>query len=401
MMLAMSTADTITSPDLLPVELAAARALSAGEVGQALQLLETAALEHPLSLGVQLNLAAVRRRAVNFDGALASVDKALALEPRDFAALLMRATLLERRGDAHEAALAYGIALAQAPDLTTLNAPARKAALHAQAVYDAHKRELAAALDAICHAAGQGDAQQAWRLQGFADALAGRAKRYRQEPSGFYYPGLAAVPFPSRDGFPWLARLEAATDTIAAELEAVLEVGEGFTPYVDYSDSLPLDQWRALNHSPDWSAFHLLFNGEPVPGNSARCPRTLEILSSLPQPRLPGRSPAAMFSALKPHTRIPPHTGVSNTRLVVHLPLIVPHGCTFRVGGETRAWERGRAWIFDDTIEHEAVNDSDQDRIILIFDIEQPAISPGEHAAIAQIARTLDRFGGAPVFGPL
>ena len=398
----MSTADGAFLPEPHPMELAAARAASAGDLGQAQRLLETLAKEQPQSLHVHINLAAVRRRAGDFNGALASVDRALALAPRDFAALLMRATLLERRGQERQAALAYGVALAQAPNLDTLNPAARKATLHAQAVYDGHKRELAAALDNACKAAGGQDVGQGWRLQAFVDTLAGRTRRYRQEPTGFFYPGLPAVPFLPRAEFGWLTRLEAATETIAAELQAVLQdASGGFTPYVDYQDSLPLDQWRALNRSPDWSAYHLLFNGEPVPGNSERCPRTLEVLSGLPQPRLPGRSPAAMFSVLKPHTRIPPHTGVSNTRLVVHLPLIVPPGCLFRVGGETRAWERGRAWVFDDTIEHEAVNDSDQDRIILIFDIEQPAISPGEHTAIADIARTLDRFGGAPVFGPL
>jgi aspartate beta-hydroxylase len=103
-----------------------------------------------------------------------------------------------------------------------------------------------------------------------------------------------------------------------------------------------------------------------------------------------------MFSILAPKTTIPPHTGISNTRLVVHLPLIVPEGCRFRVGGETRTWKRGQAWVFDDTIEHEAVNDSVEPRLILIFDIWQPAISETERQAIIALTSAMDRFGGAP-----
>jgi aspartyl/asparaginyl beta-hydroxylase (cupin superfamily) len=60
------------------------------------------------------------------------------------------------------------------------------------------------------------------------------------------------------------------------------------------------------------------------------------------------------------------------------LPLIVPDGCAFRVGGETRAWEEGKAWAFDDTIDHEAWNRSDQLRAILIFDVWNPHLTPDE-----------------------
>jgi aspartyl/asparaginyl beta-hydroxylase (cupin superfamily) len=62
----------------------------------------------------------------------------------------------------------------------------------------------------------------------------------------------------------------------------------------------------------------------------------------------------------------------------VHLPLIVPEGCRFRVGGDTRSWEVGRAWVFDDTIDHEAWNTSDELRAILIFDVWNPYITPIE-----------------------
>ena len=378
--------------------------MAAGDAAGAAHLLERAADGGGNSVPLHLSLAAVRRRLADFDSALSSVERALALEPRHFTSLLMRASLLERLGRDREAATAYGIALIQAPpSLDTLDPPTQQAVSHARDVHARHVAKMSELLHGQSLAAlDRCTPAEADRARNLIEDLLGRRKRYRQEPSAFYYPGLAAVEFYDRDCFPWLAELEAATDAISEDLSHLLAgQAEGFTPYVDYHDSLPLDQWRALNRSPDWSAFHILRNGAPVPENASRCPNTMAVLARMPQPQLPGRSPSAMFSVLRPHTRIPPHTGVSNTRLVVHLPLIVPPHCRFRVGNETREWKRGHAWVFDDTVEHEAINDSEHDRIVLIFDIEQPAISAAEHAVIAEIARALDLAGGAPAFGPL
>jgi aspartyl/asparaginyl beta-hydroxylase (cupin superfamily) len=99
-----------------------------------------------------------------------------------------------------------------------------------------------------------------------------------------------------------------------------------------------------------------------------------------------------MFSLLKPGTRIPPHTGVTNVRLVTHLPLIVPEGCGFRVGNDTRQWVPGHAWVFDDTIEHEAWNDSDKLRVVLIFDIWHPHLTPPERALITALTEGVNAF---------
>ena len=133
----------------------------------------------------------------------------------------------------------------------------------------------------------------------------------------------------------------------------------------------------------------------PANGNADRCPATMAALALAPQPSVIRRSPAAMFSVLQPGTRIPPHTGVSNTRLVVHLPLILPPDCRFRVGNETRAWREREAWVFDDTIEHEAWNDSDQSRTILIFDIWSPLLSEVERELVARVTAAADAFNGA------
>jgi len=109
------------------------------------------------------------------------------------------------------------------------------------------------------------------------------------------------------------------------------------------------------------------------------------LLRSFPQPNIAGSGPNAMFSLLAPGTSIPPHVGVSNARLVCHLPLVVPEGCWFRVGGETRYWKRGEAFVFDDTIEHEALNPSDELRVVFIFDIWHPDLTATERDAVTAL----------------
>jgi aspartyl/asparaginyl beta-hydroxylase (cupin superfamily) len=208
----------------------------------------------------------------------------------------------------------------------------------------------------------------------------------REGPTHYCFPDLAEHPFHDRQAFPWLQEVEADTDAIQAECEqAVAARASELVPYIRYPGSVPLEQWRALNNNKDWTAIHLLDRGKPVAANVEQCPITMNVLGHIPQPLIDGAGPNAMFSLLAPGTHIPPHTGIANVRLVCHLPLIVPDGCWFRVGGETRHWQRGNAWVFDDTVEHEAMNPSNALRIILIFDVWHPDLSPEDRAAIAAI----------------
>jgi aspartyl/asparaginyl beta-hydroxylase (cupin superfamily) len=106
-----------------------------------------------------------------------------------------------------------------------------------------------------------------------------------------------------------------------------------------------------------------------------------------------GWAPNAFFSLLRPKTRIPPHTGVTNSRAIVHLPLTIPEGCGFRVGGETRPWIEGRPFAFDDTIEHEAWNDSDSIRTVLILDCWNPHLSEAEQEFVTRYFTAADGAG--------
>ncbi|HEX5377016.1 MAG TPA: aspartyl/asparaginyl beta-hydroxylase domain-containing protein, partial [Phenylobacterium sp.] len=145
-------------------------------------------------------------------------------------------------------------------------------------------------------------------------------------------------------------------------------------------------------HSRRWSSLFLWKDGVRQDGACERCPGTAALLDRLPLARQPGFAPTAMFSALDAHTHIPPHTGSTNTRLLVHLPLILPGPARFRVGNETRTWVMGEAWAFDDTIEHEAWNDADALRVILIIDIWNPCLSEAERDRITAMMTARNEF---------
>jgi aspartyl/asparaginyl beta-hydroxylase (cupin superfamily) len=375
---------------------AALQAMAAGNMPAARTALEGALARHRGDLRLWLNLAVVRRQLRDLEGAFQALREALRLDNRNFAALLMQAALLDRLGRAQEAATAYGIALVQAPPDAELDAPTRQAVARARAVHAEQVGALGRFIrDNVATARDSLTAAQRRRLESFIDTTLRTRKRYRQEPMEYWYPGLPDIEFYEREEFPWLPEFEAATADIQRELGRILVEDEaGFAPYIQYDDHLPLDQWRELNKSPRWSAFHFYDKGREIAERTARAPATMAAVRRLPQAFVDQRSPTAMFSVLQPKTRIPPHTGIANFRLVVHLPLVLPPACGFRVGGETREWRIGEAWVFDDTIEHEAWNDSAEVRIILICDIWSPRLSPEEREAIRSVIAATDAFRG-------
>lgn len=323
----------------------------------------------------------------------AAVDRALAQDPRNLRALIMKADLLQRAGDAKTALAHYQAALRVAPpperlpaDLAGEVARAREICRQAAERYE---RSLRARMGGL--QAGGGSSE---RFAQSLDILFGRRRIYHQEPRQYYFPGLPQLQFYPREAFPWLDAVEAATDAIRDELRQVLQTQGAFRPYVQSAPGKPRIYGAAMLDNPDWGAFYLWKDGALVPENAARCPRTVAALEGVPLNRLPNRSPSVLFSLLKPHTRIPPHNGLVNTRLICHLPLIVPHGCGFRVGNETREWVEGKAWVFDDSIDHEAWNDSDQTRVILLFEIWRPELTLKERELVQAMFAAIDAESG-------
>ena len=363
----------------------AEQAVAAGDLRRAVTLLSEAAEGSPGNAELWMKLAALHRATGSPDAALEAVHRALTVSPLDFTMLLMRASLLQRLGHP-DAGQAWGHALAQKPDT---DLPPQLASVVAEgerqhaAWIDARERRMKAAMGGVEQGA---DNHERARIERFRDNVLGRTKPFYSTPTHFFFPELAQREFHPRHLFPWIDELEAATETIASELQAVMAAERAeLVPYIQYDEHLPLAQWRPLNRNPDWTAIHLWRNGELIDANARHCPRTLELLEKFSQPTIGGSGPNAMFSLLAPNTAIPPHVGVNNARLVCHLPLVVPEGCWFRVGAETRYWKRGEAFVFDDTIEHEALNPSDELRVVFIFDVWHPDLSEAERNAVAAL----------------
>ena len=375
---------TVTEMESQADRLAAARDFPA-----ALALLGRVVAAQPEHITAWLKIAGLSAASGKFDDALRALDQVLLRRPLDFPALLMRANMLHASGRIDDAGETYGRALAQAPEHVPPQAQAAlKLAAERYALWQTQQAErLRAAVRAVTPLTPA--------LDRFVTNSVHLTPFDREGPTHYCFPGLGEQGYHDPARFPWLSDLAAATDVIQAEFEQVVaaEAAE-LVPYISYPEGTPVEQWAALNNNRDWTAIHLFRNGHLVEANARHCPQTMALLATLPQPQIAGAGPNAMFSLLAPGAHIPPHTGISNARLVCHLPLIVPPGCWFRVGEETRDWQRGKPWVFDDTVDHEALNPSTQLRVILIADVWHPQLDDGERAGIAAMIAAGGRLHG-------
>ena len=219
-----------------------------------------------------------------------------------------------------------------------------------------------------------------------------RREKYQvpmQRPVIFYMPDLPAVEIESNDRFPWVESLQAATEIIRNEYEAAMGVGADVQPYVPEGTNVP--SWEQLRGSLDWSAIHLYQDAKAKP-MLERFRGTREALRDVDLARIDGVPMEVFFSRLKPGAHIPAHFGLTNTRVTVHLPLIVPGDCEIRVGNHMHQWREGEIFAFDDSFEHEAWNRSDADRVVLIFEAYHPDLSLLEREAIEHVLTARQRW---------
>jgi aspartyl/asparaginyl beta-hydroxylase (cupin superfamily) len=329
-------------------------------------------------------LAATACRVENdLAGEEAAVDHLLAIAPRLPRGLIMKGDCRAKSGDERAALNFYKSALRVAdgqrlPD--DLLAEIRRA----ESIVAQLEARVEAQREASLAAQGLPSGQRSPRFQQSLDILAGHKRIYAQAPTAYYFPELPQIQFYDRRDFGWAPIVEAATGAIREEIAALLKAGmEGFRPYIQSNSNRPrLDDNRLLD-STDWSALFLCENGKMSEEVVTSCPRSWGAVQAAPL----NSAPTVMFSLLRAGARIAPHTGMHNTRLTCHLPLIVPPNCGFRVGNEVRQWEQGTLLIFDDTIEHEAWNESSEDRIVLIFDIWRPELSEQERREVSVLFR--------------
>ena len=343
---------------------------------------------------VMLALARACKELADGPGQAAALDRLLAAEPRNIPALILRADCYVAAGDTRSASSFYQMAIRAVPPGARIPPELALELRRAQQMCDQFAEEYRNWLRQSLAAKGFDEARSSARFAQSLDIVLGKKQIFVQQPRFYYFPALPQIQFYDRKTFPWLDDVEAATDDIHAELLEVMKQPGAFAPYVEGNPNRPRKDQMGMLNNPAWSAFYLWKNGDPVPENAARCPKTLHALRNAPLARVPWRSPSILFSLLQPGAKIPPHNGLINTRLVCHLPLIVPGKCVFRVGNEQREWVEGKAWAFDDTIEHEAWNGSERTRVILLFDVWRPELTEEERSLVVSLFEAIDAHSG-------
>lgn len=366
----------------------AAEALGRGDGGAARALLRplTGSSAEPQALFL---LAQACRADSDQEAELAAIDRLLVLQPGHLGGLLMKGAALARAGDDDGAMAPYQMAVAVAEQVRA--GGQQLPPMLASEVYRAaqwieqHIAERAARIDQALAAGGFGPGKRSGAIDEALAILRGDVPIQLQQPTSLYFPGLPQQAFYERAEFGWATELEARTGAIRTELEAMLRAqADEFEPYVaaDADRSGGTAPNAHLAGDASWSAYHLLKGGTPVAGHAEHFPATLAALELAPMPNVAGRAPMALFSLLKPGAHIRPHHGLFNFRLICHLPLIVPPDCMLRVGNQQRQWREGELLIFDDSMEHEAWNRSDRQRIILLFEIWRPEIGEADREAL-------------------
>ena len=378
--------------DLSALGRAGADALRRSDFGDASALFERILRTEPGDASAWFGLALARRGLGDAAGQMRAADQALAIDPGHLPALMMKADHYATVGEARAAAAFYRAVVARAPAAGALPPVLQDEVGRAARLSGLYTERYEAHLRAVLAGAGFDPARSSPRAVQALDLLLGKAGIYFQSPKTFFFPELPHRQFYEREEFPWIAALEARTDAIREELLAVVRDESAFEPYVQTQPNRPPNDYGDLLDSLDWSAFFLIRSGAVVAENAARCPATMAALRDIPLAEAPGRTPSVLFSALRPGARIPPHNGYVNTRLICHLPLITPEGCALRVGNQTRPWVQGRTLIFDDTIEHEAWNDSGELRVVLLFDVWRPELTLDERALVAALLGAVDSF---------
>jgi aspartate beta-hydroxylase len=383
---------SLHSIDVRTISQAGAAALQAGDAGTARRHFEQLVACGAADASVWVALAVACQALRDEAQMIVALDKALALEPRNLRALIMKGDHFAANGKARAARSFYEVVLAVASRSAQLPPAIAQALPRVEAARNKINMDIEAHLRERLAAFGYDERFASARFAQSLALLTGKKQRFIQEPRAYFFPELPTIQFYPRTVFPWLDAVEEATEDVCAELAEISKEASEFVPYIQSPTDRPIDTGNKLLDSYDWSAFFLWKDGAPVAKNAERCPKTLAALETAPLARIKGRAPSILFSRLKPGAKIAPHTGYTNTRLICHLPLVVPSGCFLRVGNDTRQVERAKAWVFNDTIEHEAWNSSSEPRVVLIFDIWRPELTVEERDLVAALIEAGDSY---------
>lgn len=246
--------------------------------------------------------------------------------------------------------------------------------LHKQALDEFHQQNPAANIDRVYAAIWCATHDQAFDY-----------RHEDQRPHLFYVPDLAPVSVFDPSDYGWCADLEAETDKIREEFIALWQnPAISGAPYIDDNATALDANWQPLINSNNWSSLHLYRENERFSQVIENAPLTDAALAKVPlltttygQPR------ELLFSVLEGQQHIPPHYGLANTDMTVHLPLIIPEDAAIKVAGVTYPWQEGKLFLFDDAFIHESWNRSTETRVTLLFAAWHPDLTEDEQEAVA------------------
>lgn len=388
------------SPDNVEVLNAVALgSLRRADSSRSIALLERALRLQPADPVSHYHLGRAHAAAGDKVGALKSFGTAVRLLPDFHTARLFLATALDEAGDAEHASIQYLRALQDAqrqghwlnPD-TTPRGLQPLVSRGVMVVREAGRAMCARLMEPVRAKYG---ADSLARIDEAVRIYIREAQAHypdpRQQPTFFYVPGMPATPYFDRSLFPWIEALEARTGAVRAELLSLLPSSQG-RERVFGSTELEQMNLRGVGAAPSWNGYYLYRYGVRREDNCRACPDAASALDAVPLCHIREHAPETLFSVFTTGTHLLPHRGVTNCRLVAHLPLIVPADCALRVGGEVHTWQEGRVVVFDDTYEHEAWNHSSEIRVVLIFDIWNPHLTEAERSAVADLVAAMGDF---------
>ncbi|MBS0570582.1 MAG: aspartyl/asparaginyl beta-hydroxylase domain-containing protein [Proteobacteria bacterium] len=381
-----------------------AREMALGRPQQAVDYLQRAARADPDAPQIQLSLGSAYLSARRLDEACDTLTRCLQLSPEAYVARLQLGVALEQSGHADAALSKYFGAIVQAQrggrwlsDAST--SPVLRAQVkHAMRVAFEGRKRLFEQLLAP-HLARHGAAAMTRVTKCLKIYLGELPPDYpdpRQRPTFLYFPDLPFATYFDRNLFPWYEILENATAAIRDEMNAVREQPHTLQPFLGEHTPEAMKAYLGGVENPVWNAYFFYRHGSRFDAHHEACPRTSAVLEALPTlVRIREHAPEVCYSVLTPGTHILKHRGVTNTRLVTHLPLIIPPNCAINVGGEEKVWQIGEVFGFDDSIEHEAWNRSDQTRVVMLMDVWNPYLTPPECEAITTLIEGIGDFNEA------
>ena len=347
-----------------------------------------------------LRLQAIKlMQAGDFTRAEAQIRAAISLAPGAPILHLEHGQIFEQQNNVDAATRAYYRAVMKARakglwlDDASVPPQVLPQVLHAMEFVEKHRNNvLHALLDPLYAQFGKAELKRVTQaLNIYLGLDQSRPASPHQRPLFMYVPGLTETPFVDAKRFDWISLALDARAAIAAEARVVFANRQGIVPFLQAAPGTDLSPYLAGDQA-QWDAHFFYRHGEPHTENLNASPATASLLAKIGLVRIAEHAPEICFSALTPGSHILPHTGVTNLRLVAHLPLVLPQDCVLKVAGIERGWKLDEVLVFDDTFEHEAWNHSDQTRIILLMDVWHPDLTVPERIALNELIEEIGYF---------